>query len=373
MELFLKFDISFFSVALLLLVYIVIVLRKDTIGLSSKLFKRLIWTTIYMLLLEIVSWQFDGKAGTFNYYANYISNMLFAWSTTLLTCIWASYIDYHMFASVDRLKQRFYYLHPMIINTVFIIINFFTPFIFSVSENNVYSREKFMWLIVIQNAALLIYLWREAFKNRKTINNEIIFSILLFVILPAFASAIQVIVYGAFVLWPTMAVTIVITYIFLETISTSKDYLTGLLSRHRLDNHIDYKIGLRKPFGVIMIDLDGFKKINDEYGHISGDRALKIFSKALITSASDEMIIGRYAGDEFLVITKVLSDIELSEYKIELENNLRKLEIKDEIQYKVEFSMGYSSWCLDDNYDYETLINTADSNMYQQKNSKKYI
>lgn len=373
MEIFLKFDISFFSVVLLFMVYVIIRIRKDRIGQSTKLFQRLIWVTIYMLLLEILSWQFDGKAGIFNYYANYITNMTFAWSTTLVTCVWASYMDYHMFNSIERLKRRLYYMYPMIINTIFIIINFFIPFIFSVDNNNIYSREPFMWLIVIQNAIFFIYLWKLAYTNRKIINKEVIFSILLFIILPTFASAVQVLIYGAFILWPTMAITIVITYIFLETVSTSKDYLTGLFSRHRLDDYIDYKISLGKSFGIIMIDLDGFKKINDNYGHISGDNALKIFSKALTYIANSDMIIGRYAGDEFLVITNILSKDDLKYYIEELEKKLLELQFENDIEYSIKFSLGYSEWCNKENYDYETLINIADSNMYSIKNSKNSI
>ncbi len=373
MEVFLKFDISFFSVFLLLFLYIVIKLRKDNLGISSKLFNISIWVNIYMLILEVISWQFDGKPGAFNYYANYISNMLFAWSTTLLTCVWASYIDYHIFGSIDRLKRRYFYLYPMLINTVFIIINFFRPFIFSVSSDNVYSREGYMWLIVLQNAILLSYLWREAYKNRSKINKEIIFSILIFVIIPSTTAIAQVFLYGVFILWPSMAVTIVITYIFLETISTSRDYLTGLFSRHRLDSYIEHKINEKKAFGLIMIDLDNFKSINDNFGHISGDNALKLFSRALSVSASSDMVIGRYAGDEFLIISSALSGDQLESFTFRIKQSILELEEMSSNKYKIDFSIGYSQWTKENKPSYEDLINVADNNMYINKKNKEKI
>jgi len=369
MSTFLRFDISFFSTLLLIVVLITLHIRKDTLSTSTKLFKRLILINIYMLLLEIVSWQFDQKPGQFNWYANYISNMLFAWSTPLITCAWTSYIDYHIFKSIERLRRRWFYVHALIVNTIFMIINLFTPFIFSVSPDNVYAREPFMWLIVAMNSVFLMYISMVAYKNRHRINKEIVISILLFIFMPAVAAFIQVVVYGAFVLWPTMAISIVITYIFLETVSTSKDYLTGLTSRHRVDDYIDFLIASKTNFGLIMIDLDKFKEINDTYGHINGDQALKVFSKVLKQTFKQAKVVGRYAGDEFIVVTEVLTPKELEHTMKQLR---REIDIERDIikfDYKIEFSLGYQTWDKEKNYDYETLVNLTDQKMYQMKNA----
>lgn len=371
MDTFLKFDISLLAIFLLLAVFFTIKSKKDTVSSSAKIFQKLIWINIYMLIMEIASWQFDQKPGMFNWYANYISNMIFAWSTPLITCMWSAYIDYHMFKSIERLKKRWFYFQPMIINTIFIIINLFTPFIFSVDKNNVYTREPFMWLIVVLNTIILIYMWYLAYTNKERINREIILAMLIFVLIPSIAAVIQVLVYGAFILWPIMSVTIVVAYIFLETISTSKDYLTGLLCRHRVDDYIDYYINTRKNFGLIIIDLDDFKSINDQYGHIHGDKALKIFSKVLSYVFRNAKLIGRYAGDEFIIVTDVIDENDIKLYSVELNKQLNKELIITNVPYKIRFSIGYHNWNSDDNLDYETLINLTDKNMYKNKELNK--
>lgn len=370
MEVFLRFDISFFSVALLLLIFITIRLRNDTRNIAYRLFQRLIFINILMLMLEVVSWQFDGLPGTFNYYTNYISNMLFAWSAPLITCFWCAYIDYHMFHSMDRIKRRWFYLQPMMINTLFITINFFTPFIFSVDQNNVYSREPFMWLIVVLNTTVLGYVWYQAYLHRREINREVVIAILTFVGLPAAAAVLQVAIYGVFILWPTMAVTIVITYIFLETVSTERDYLTGLASRQRVDDYIEFMLKSEGSFSLMMIDLNDFKQINDIYGHTQGDRALKFFSQALKDVFSDHKLVGRFAGDEFVVISDELDDIAFDFHRQLLEGYLKNTVTTFDLEYDLAFSIGYMNSYKDSGYDYEKLIKLTDMKMHEDKRKK---
>jgi len=359
------FDISFFSVIMLLALYAIVRHREIRVSSSGRLFYRIIWVTIYMLLLEILSWQFDQKPGKFNYYANYITNMLFAWSTPLVTCCWVSYIDYHMFSSYDRLKKRLFYLYPMIVNTLFIGMNFFHPLLFSVSKDNVYRRESYIWLLVILNVLAHTYLCVMAFKNKDRIRKEVIRVILLLIIAPSLASMLQLAIYGIFIMWPVMALTIMLVYIFLETNSTSKDHLTGLTSRKLFDNYIEYHISKNKPFGLIMIDLDKFKEINDTLGHIEGDKALQIFSDALRSIFSKTDIIARYAGDEFIIMTDELDAKSLDRLRKLLKSNLDKEVRKNSFPVQFGFSMGYQKW--DGESSYKDMIRLADRDMYSQK------
>jgi len=370
-ELFLKFDISFFSVLMLLLILGTMGQRKDTMSYSSRLFRRLIFVNIFMLMLEIVSWKFDMKPGRFNWYANYISNMLFAWSTPMITCVWASYIDYRIFGSAERLRSRWFYIQPLLANTVLIIINLMVPIIFSVSQTNVYAREPFMWLIVLINSIALLYLCYLAYKNRATIQKEVVFMILLFVLLPAITAGLQVMIYGVFILWPMMAVIIVVTYIFLETTSTSNDYLTGLFSRVRVDEYIDYLLSTNQQFGVIMFDLNDFKQINDTYGHHQGDAALIVFSKALSRVFANEKMVARYAGDEFVVVSNIIDEVQLKMYREQLEEVLdHELRTWKE-SVEITFSLGYHDCNMTENPSYKILLNEADKKMYIDKRKMK--
>jgi len=370
-ETFLRFDISLYSALMLTLILLMMGQRKDTMSISSRLFRRLIYVNIYMLLMEIVSWQFDGLPGTFNWYANYISNMLFGWSTVLITCVWAAYVDFRIFGSVKRLRKRWYYVQPLIANTILFVINLFWPIVFSVSPENVYARESYMWLTVLINSVGMGYLCYLAYKNRSTIQKKVVLAILLFISLPAVTAGLQVLIYGVFILWPMMAVTLVVTYIYLETTSTSSDYLTGLFSRLRLDEYIDVLLNTDQSFGVIMLDLNDFKQINDTYGHHKGDEALIMFSNALNKVFHNEKMVGRYAGDEFVIVTEVLSPEELNQYNIQLDKTLDFNNQLSLSEYKISYSMGYQSSLEMENLSYSTMLNGADQKMYKSKKAYK--
>jgi diguanylate cyclase (GGDEF)-like protein/PAS domain S-box-containing protein len=86
----------------------------------------------------------------------------------------------------------------------------------------------------------------------------------------------------------------------------SHDSLTGLLNRRDLERRLQSALENaaidRSTLAVVMIDLDGFKKINDRFGHVAGDELLRHVSATLKASLRTGDVVGRFGGDEFLVI-----------------------------------------------------------------------
>lgn len=84
------------------------------------------------------------------------------------------------------------------------------------------------------------------------------------------------------------------------------DALTGLLSRRHVLDLLDEEMArysrYKTPFSVLMIDIDDFKHLNDDYGHATGDTALKVVGKALQKAVRANDRVARYGGDEFLII-----------------------------------------------------------------------
>ncbi len=80
------------------------------------------------------------------------------------------------------------------------------------------------------------------------------------------------------------------------------DPLTKVVNRKYTMKFMEHLISKNQPFTFIMLDLDNFKMLNDNYGHIVGDIALREFSKALIKYVGKNGVVGRYGGDEFIIV-----------------------------------------------------------------------
>ncbi len=79
------------------------------------------------------------------------------------------------------------------------------------------------------------------------------------------------------------------------------DALTGLDNRAKVEASIEYRLSRGRPFSIMMLDLNGFKKINDTHGHLAGDELLKKFAAELKAAFRATDVVGRWGGDEFVV------------------------------------------------------------------------
>ncbi|WP_326514305.1 GGDEF domain-containing protein [Clostridium intestinale] len=154
-----------------------------------------------------------------------------------------------------------------------------------------------------------------------------------------------------------------------------EDKLTGLHNRRfideRLPNDLNYCIRSGKPISVMMIDLDYFKNINDNYGHINGDIVLKKISKLLKGCLRNEKDwIARYGGEEFLVCFPGEDNYEAVKIAQKMREKINKTKIKlsDNEIIKVTASIGIYT-VNNDNTTVEEILKCADNKLYEAKNS----
>ncbi len=147
------------------------------------------------------------------------------------------------------------------------------------------------------------------------------------------------------------------------------DFLTNVYNKGSILRALKDAFNLYKKykirFCIILVDVDHFKSINDTYGHLAGDKVLKMVAFVLKTNLRAKDIIGRYGGEEFLII---LNDIEM--YKaVEIAERLRK-EIEKNVKIGdrvITASFGVS--CVKENDTIESLIERADKALYLAKRS----
>jgi len=176
----------------------------------------------------------------------------------------------------------------------------------------------------------------------------------------------------------SVVVTLIFTFMFyhqyilrkhnkmLESLSET-DKLTGINNRLKLDKFLQYHVDLferyHETFSIVLIDIDHFKKFNDKYGHLMGDKVLIHVANLLKKNCRKMDMLGRWGGEEFLVICPktgldgIRALAEIIRSKVE-NNHLKNVD-------GVTVSLGIAEMSVNDNFN--TLLNRADKALYSAK------
>ena len=148
----------------------------------------------------------------------------------------------------------------------------------------------------------------------------------------------------------------------------SRDALTGVSSRVYVEGQLEKRVESSAVFCVAIVDIDGFKKVNDAHGHLTGDELLKQFAGELKSACRSTDMIGRWGGDEFIL----LFDSGLEETEAQTER-LRKWVCGNysvpgktgTLKLRLDASIGLAAHAAGEGMN--ELVGRADAAMYEQK------
>lgn len=156
--------------------------------------------------------------------------------------------------------------------------------------------------------------------------------------------------------------------------SAKTDYLTGVYNRRGFVELMEKNLELAEHenlnFTLYIMDLNKFKELNDKYGHATGDKALQRFAEILKSAIRKDDIIGRFGGDEFVVLA---FDDKLSADGIRnrINDGIMNLINKEEYAGQLSVSIGSATWKPGQSKDPDKLIREADQEMYKEKDALK--
>lgn len=149
-----------------------------------------------------------------------------------------------------------------------------------------------------------------------------------------------------------------------------RDALTGLANRRYVEEHLELRIAQQRAFCVAMLDLNRLKHVNDRYGHLAGDNLLQQFSQELRSSLRSTDMVGRWGGDEFIVVMDC--DLPGANAQIERlrkwvfgEYTIRPGKGTGEVRVNVDAAVGLTQWQPGERI--QEVIEHADTDMYRQK------
>ena len=149
------------------------------------------------------------------------------------------------------------------------------------------------------------------------------------------------------------------------------DELTQISNRRYLDfqlkNILIESIEFEQSFGLLFIDIDYFKDVNDKYGHLIGDEVLKLVSNTINSNIRGSDIFGRWGGEEFLLIGKIQSTEEMALVAEKLRIMVEKSFIEDENGNKISVTISLGGALYSKGDSIEKLVELADENMYAAK------
>ncbi|MDK2953909.1 MAG: two-component system, cell cycle response regulator [Kosmotoga sp.] len=160
-----------------------------------------------------------------------------------------------------------------------------------------------------------------------------------------------------------------------QRIATEIDFLTSLFNRKatlsRLKEYIELAKRRMLSLTVAMLDVDDFKEINDTYGHLFGDTVLKEIGKIFRNSMRKSDIVGRYGGEEFLIIFPGIKGAEAVEALERVLDELRNYDWRAVTGKPIKVTVSAGVAEFSDDTTLRELVNKADNELYKAKRSGK--
>ncbi|MBR4732848.1 MAG: GGDEF domain-containing protein [Lachnospiraceae bacterium] len=296
---------------------------------------------------------------------------------TAITYTWLRYVmAVEQIPNRNEPRTRFAILFPFLLSVIALIVTYLVAPNLLIDENNKTTNLFDVFLVTIPYVyviAVIVYTVKKAVHEKSAIMKRRHIYIGFFPIMVVVGGLMQMILmpelpifcFGCIIL-------MIIFYIQSMDSQISTDPLTKLNNRGQLSRYLSQPSNLRmegRKTYVVMVDVNDFKMINDTYGHAEGDAALVILAQALVNtvrSRSMPMFLGRYGGDEFVLIAHPVKESELEDLVRDLRSNVQKKCESEKKQYIMSVGIGYDEF-LGDNDVIQKCMQRADSKLYLDK------
>ncbi len=284
---------------------------------------------------------------------------------------WLLYVEYQIHG-----KSRFYRtihvvgIAVVVVHGIAALLSPATGLLFSISDDNIYQRGPGYGFTAALNFGSILFAAAYLIHHRRIFAGKQFYSMFLFPIFPGVAAVVQVALYEPNVIWSALTLSVFLVYINVQNTRINTDYLTGLPNRRQLDEALVRRVQSRgEPFGVIMVDLDDFKTINDNHGHKAGDEALRAAGQIFRAILRRRDMVGRYGGDEFVALITATSEEEVKQTANRLKLAAEEFNSASGAPFRLRFSIGYGLYREGETPD--QIVTRIDNKMYEEKNRRK--
>ena len=345
--------------------------NRESLHVGDKIYDGMAIVNLLGALSETIAFLVDGKQFIGSRQINYVSNSICFIGTVSIGLLWCLYVELRIYRNYKRIfKKARLVMFPWIVEVIMVLCNLFgTGIMFKISEGNIYQRAAGAlvgYISLIIYFAYSIYLVHQSKKQGINLN----FFPVIYFVGPCFAGVlIQFFFYGITSSWVLVAVALIFVQMQSYAENLYMDELSGLYNRRYLNAVLtERKITIGKSLHGIMMDVNDFKYINDNFGHSMGDKAICTLGNILLRSIPDGGMAIRYAGDEFIVLLSGVDTGSVLATMDEINHNLSQFNESKIEPFTLSVSMGYAEFGAGD--DTEVFLMHMDEKMYEEK--RKY-
>ena len=340
--------------------------RFQTRSRADRNLLMMMFLALLSCIADPISYSMKGIPGLFPRIVVYVtSTWLFA-ANMLAVFFWVRFLSFHLNGGIPR-RSRFVLDVVVLVGLLLLVVNLFTPIVFYIDEENLYSRTYLYFLYLAIDYMLVINSLVIYFKSKAKGGVLKFFPIWVYIAPITIGGVVQSMFYGISVIPTSIAVSIAGVLASLQNEMIYHDQLTGLFNRSYMHYLLDKYIKSSKlNITGIMIDLNGFKRINDEFGHTVGDDALVMSARILKSAVGNAGCVVRYAGDEFIILLNTQDDIAVKNCIVKIRELFDKFNKEKSKPYTLYVSIGFHKLNMKtENID--MFINIVDSRMYEDK------
>lgn len=353
---------------------------KDAERFTAVMFRAGVLLTLAATLLTMATRLFD--AARMPFLAMQAINTVYLFCSLIAPLFWIAYVYARLHDGRNLFrswKVRVAFGIPFALISVVLLINFWTGIVFSIDVDGSYKRGS--WYLVsflpmfgglVGCAAISVIQYTHEIVTER---RRDCLTLAAFAIIPIIGGIVQSVFYGWWVLWPLSAVAVLFVYLGASNRQISFDAMTGLYNRRFFDEYLNRRLGRPASQGdwcLIMIDLDGFKGVNDTYGHAAGDEVLRDAAEALRTAFSQKRaFLARYGGDEFAAIVDCADEAEAARMTESLKSESVCVRGEQGPGACVSFSAGHALRDFTGEQDAEGIVGAADAALYRAKKAHK--
>ena len=259
---------------------------------------------------------------------------------------------------------------PWLLNAILSLASPSTGWLFQINEQSVYSRGPYFSLLVVCSYSYLLVGPFYLMAHHNQVQRKIFSTLLVFPFPVAIAGTLQILFYGVEVLWISFSISLLILFFNVEASQVNRDYLTGVFNRRYFQKMATLAFAKKRvgnPQWAFLLDIDGFKYINDTYGHAKGDEALILVARLLEQIVPPQTVVSRYGGDEFAMLTVELPKNEILKMYERLEQKLSVSNSTDQFPDIITISAGCAPLPLKEHADIDAFLHRLDMSMYKAK------